>query len=83
MTNKHPYVRVRLDGATLDVIEEQASKNDCSREARIRYLLRVALAMQRLVKRPAVLAALAEPENTDPAAEQQIRQILQTELSGN
>jgi hypothetical protein len=83
MTNKDPYVRVRLDGATLDVIEDQATKNDCSREARLRYLLRIALRLQGLVKRPAVLAALAEPANADPAAEQQIRQILQTALSGN
>lgn len=83
MATKDSYVRVRLDDGTRDEIEEQASEGKCSREARIRYLLRVALRLHRLVKQPAVLVALAEVPQSDAKTEQQIRQMLQSALAGN
>jgi hypothetical protein len=82
-------IKVPLDYPTIKQLEKQAEHAGINRGARMRTLLRAALALQQMLPHPAVLDALAElhspdPKNPpDPQRVQSMRRLLQGELAGN
>ena len=76
-------IRVPLDYDSIKLLESQAQNEGASRGKRARRLLRAGLTVERLLRNPALVAALAEvPPKGDPELDKKVRRLLQTELTG-
>ena len=82
-------IKVPLDYPTIKQLEKQAEHEGVNRGARVRKLLRAALALQHLLPHPAFLDALADLHSADPKSPpdpqrvQSMRRLLHAELAGN
>lgn len=75
-------IRVPLDYDTIKVLEQQAGAEGVPRGSRARKLMRVGLAVQRLLRNPALVGLLSEmPLKLDPENEKQVRRLLHEGLA--